>query len=511
MFDINTLKDVKVLKQNDRQTLVLTVDAEGKRYLKRIINEDKREIYKMLSKIKHSAIPEIFFIGFDDVTIVVEEYIESRSLAQLMDEKFEFNKKMIMKISEQILSAIDALHRANIIHRDIKPDNILMDEHGDIHLIDFDIARIYRNEIRRDTETMGTFGYAPIEQFGMMPTDFKTDIYSFGVTFSVVLEYAHIGGRLAKVADKCKRLDPALRYQTVDEVRKAILGKNSIILCCALIIVIASLIFINLSDSDRADGRVGQQKTNGVNRENSQTGVMDIPLKPEKIDASDTEQGDRERDKEDPIRFVNIMIDEEAAKSVQYQKMENFIGASIFSGEGGWHYLPLVTNGGMKFDIMMGKGHRNPVEAEMSLNDGVLELSLMDEFGHSFERKFTLDDNEFDVFYSDDRRKTVELLCYDVNLDGVEELLIGMADCSFVVKDEVIYPDFNYSVGWVVKYSEGSGFALCEGKAVSAGTKFWLYPGKLGIHLPNYSQTAQKEGIIKYLLLSDGRIIPDKI
>ena len=74
--------------------------------------------------------------------------------------------------------------------------NILINKDFHVWLIDYDIARIYRPEIRQDTEIHGTFGYAPIEQYGMMPTDFKTDIYAFGVTLSMLLEHSGIKGSM---------------------------------------------------------------------------------------------------------------------------------------------------------------------------------------------------------------------------------------------------------------------------------------------------------------------------
>jgi len=222
MFNSDSFEEIKVLKQNDRQKTTLLEDSDGKKILKRELNGDKREIYKLLQKINHPNLPEIYDVEFDDKTIVFEEYIEAEPLNAII-EKGILKKKHIPLIAKQVLLALEELHGQKIIHRDVKPDNILIDENNHIWLVDFDIARIYRNEVRKDTETMGTFGYAPIEQFGMLPTDFTTDIYAFGVTLKTLLDYSGIKGNLQRVAKKCKRLDPAQRYKSAAAVRRAIL------------------------------------------------------------------------------------------------------------------------------------------------------------------------------------------------------------------------------------------------------------------------------------------------
>ena len=195
--------DEVLIKQTERQRISLVTDSKGKKYLQRKLVGDRREVYKLLQKSQYPNIPRIYDVSLSDNTVITEEYIEGLSLAQLMQQNYKFTKKEIISIAKQVLSALSYLHNANIIHRDIKPDNILMDKSGHIWITDFDIARIYREEIRKDTETMGTFGYAPIEQFGMMPTDSKTDIYAFGVTIKTIMDFSGIKDRvLRKIVKK---------------------------------------------------------------------------------------------------------------------------------------------------------------------------------------------------------------------------------------------------------------------------------------------------------------------
>lgn len=230
----------RTLKKDDRQEITVIHNPDSdERYIKRIIYDDVRYIYKILQKIRHKNIPEIIDVSLSDCTVVIEEFIQGIPLSALMEQHYNFTYKQIKSIATQLVSAMAELHKNNIIHRDIKPDNIIMNKQGQIWLIDYDIARLCGNEIRRDTTVLGTVGYAPVEQFGIMPTDYKTDIYAFGVTISQLLEYAGKKGALYKIACKCKRLDPAQRYQNTKQLARALSFRliSPVIICAAVIAV----------------------------------------------------------------------------------------------------------------------------------------------------------------------------------------------------------------------------------------------------------------------------------
>lgn len=261
----------KVLKNDDRQEIAVIYNPySSKRFIKRAIKDDKRYIYKTLQKISHKNIPQIFDVSLTDCTVVIEEYIYGTTLSNLMEHNYKFSYGQIKSIAKQLVSAMTELHKYNIIHRDIKPDNIIMNNQGQIWLIDYDIARICSNEIRKDTAVLGTVGYAPIEQFGMMPTDYKTDIYAFGATISQLLEYSHKKGSLYRIAQKCKRLDPAQRYQNTKQLRHALRFQciNAVSVCVTALFVIAVIvIFICISNltkqkENRYDEYIGTWRDN---------------------------------------------------------------------------------------------------------------------------------------------------------------------------------------------------------------------------------------------------------
>lgn len=482
MFSPESVKDIKILKENERQRIILSENTEGKLFLKREISGDKREIYKTLQKIEHPNIPRIYYVGLADKTVVIEEYIEGRSLNELMERNVKISKARICSISKQVLSALERLHKEKIIHRDVKPDNIIIDKSYRGWLTDYDIARIYREEIRKDTEAMGTFGYAPIEQYGMLPTDFKTDIYAFGATLKILLDYSKIRGFLHKIAEKCKRLDPGQRYSSAKNVKRAInmYSIRHLLICiaCVLLLVSLNLIFV------------------GINNISSDKTETDIETKISSEDDSLWEL----------IRFVNF---DESGKISEYSKLENFNTTPIFSGEGVWYYLSFMEDKRNSGIILLGKNHATEIGADLELKNGVFSVSLKDEIGHSFYKDFYYNnennEHNFEVVYPDNRRINAEMMCHDMDGDGVEELLIGICDCALITTKTSIYQYFNYSLGWVLKYDELRGFMLCEGDMFSEGSKLILVENDLRIFLPYAAKnTDDKDGYE----LKENKVIP---
>ena len=262
----------KVLKNDDRQKIEVIYNPKtNQRFIKRSVNDDIRYIYKMLQKINNNHIPKIYDVELTDKTVVIEEFVQGITLNEFMENHFEFAKGQINSIAKQLVSAMEALHKCSIIHRDIKPDNIIMNSEGHIWLIDYDIARIVNNEVRKDTTVLGTVGYAPVEQFGMMPTDYKTDIYAFGATIEQLMKYSGEKGRLLGIAQKCKRFDPMQRYQSIKQLKRAMsmqfingvtIGLTILILCIA---VVCCVFVINLKThiENRYDDYIGTWHNDG--------------------------------------------------------------------------------------------------------------------------------------------------------------------------------------------------------------------------------------------------------
>ncbi len=125
-----------------------------------------------------------------------------------------------------ICAALAAIHSLEppIVHRDVKPENIMEREGGGYVLIDFDAARIYDENARADTQCIATVGYAAPEQYGLSQTDVRSDIFSLGVTLYELKtgEAFHMGavcgGLFKNIIAKCTAFAPEKRFQNADQL-----------------------------------------------------------------------------------------------------------------------------------------------------------------------------------------------------------------------------------------------------------------------------------------------------
>ena len=230
--------------------------------------------YATLKNFQFKLPAKIIYCAEEDgKTFIVEEFIEGRSLLERIEQKNFLSESEAEKILLQMCDGLKELHEQKIIHRDIKPSNMILQADGRIRLIDFDAARIFKDNKATDTELLGTKGYAPPEQYGFGQTDPRSDIYSLGVTIKNLLSKSY-GGRLKKILDKCTAYDPAQRFQSADELRRKILAAKylsvakKIAALAAIVLGVSSI--INLSaveapidfNSPRADfqGAIGGLK-----------------------------------------------------------------------------------------------------------------------------------------------------------------------------------------------------------------------------------------------------------
>lgn len=183
-------------------------------------------VYETLCHVRHENLPEIYdSVILEDGQIVLEEFINGITVAEVLETGL-YKPSGAKKILLSVCNALDYLHSQGIIHRDIKPENIIVSENGRIVLIDFNISRIQKPN-GKDTEVMGTVGYASPEQMGMAQSDERTDIYAMGVLMNVMLTGMHPcesipKGLFGRIIKKCTNINPDLRYQDVCDFKKAL-------------------------------------------------------------------------------------------------------------------------------------------------------------------------------------------------------------------------------------------------------------------------------------------------
>lgn len=178
--------------------------------------------YQELKTINHILLPKLIYVAEDDIqTTVIEEYINGRNLQDVIAENTTLEESLVVSILLQVCAGLKLLHQKHLIHRDIKPSNLILTNDKIIKLIDFDAARIEKENTANDTRYLGTKGYAPPEQYGFGQTDCRSDIYALGITVRELLGNSY-QGKLLKILNKCIQLNPKDRFQNIDQLEHAI-------------------------------------------------------------------------------------------------------------------------------------------------------------------------------------------------------------------------------------------------------------------------------------------------
>ncbi len=184
------------------------------------------DAYESLCGIRCENLPEIYdAIAVTDGQIVLEEYIDGMTVAQVM-ETGKYHYLGAQKVLSCVCNALTILHERNLIHRDVKPENVMIDKNGRVILIDFNASRKV-SKASKDTVIMGTVGYASPEQLGISQSDARTDIYAAGVLLNVMLTGKHPSEKLARghagrIIKKCTGVNPDDRYQTAKKLSEAL-------------------------------------------------------------------------------------------------------------------------------------------------------------------------------------------------------------------------------------------------------------------------------------------------
>ena len=166
---------------------------ESEEFRRRFKNESKA-----IAVMDHPNIVKVYDVGLGDrVQYIVEEYIDGITLKEYIEQQGVLPWKDALYFATQILCALQHAHDKGIVHRDIKPQNIMLLKDGTIKVTDFGIARFARSEQRTMTDkAIGSVHYISPEQAKGEATDAKSDLYSVGV-----LLYEMLTGKLPFDAD----------------------------------------------------------------------------------------------------------------------------------------------------------------------------------------------------------------------------------------------------------------------------------------------------------------------
>ena len=188
------------------------------------LKHGNKSVFETLQTMPCAYIPQIYEVEeTDEGLVVAEEYIEGELLSEYLQNRalteFEY-----VSVAQQLCEALKVLHNhvPPVIHRDVKPSNVIINSQGRVKLIDFDSSRVYKEESDSDTRLLGTEKYAAPEQYGFSQTDRRSDIYSLGVVLGMFPKFrsAERNRRWKKIVETCTLFAPESRYQTVEEVQK---------------------------------------------------------------------------------------------------------------------------------------------------------------------------------------------------------------------------------------------------------------------------------------------------
>ena len=202
------------------------------------------------AKMAHENIVNLLDVGIEgEMRYIVMEYVAGRTLKDMICDEGRIHPDVALRMTIRILAAVDHAHRNGIVHRDIKPQNILVDQEGRIKVADFGIARLKASQttnVDNDGSAMGSVHYLSPEQAKGEVTDEQSDLYSVGVvmyemltgkvpfdgdtTIAVALKHvneapvsmrshdAHISRALDEVVMRALCKDKERRYQTAAEM-----------------------------------------------------------------------------------------------------------------------------------------------------------------------------------------------------------------------------------------------------------------------------------------------------
>lgn len=203
----------------------------------------------MMKNLDHPALPRIVdVIEENDCYYIIMDFVEGETLENIMQRTGAQDQERVIQWGIELCSILKYLHSQDppIIYRDLKPANIILQPNNTLKLIDFGIARTYKEGKTKDTTTLGTKGYAAPEQYAsnsgkVMQSDARTDIYNLAVTLYElvtgkdpteppykVLPIRQVNPLLSegleKIILKCTNQDPDERFQTADDLMQVLLN-----------------------------------------------------------------------------------------------------------------------------------------------------------------------------------------------------------------------------------------------------------------------------------------------
>ena len=221
-------------ENNDENICFVKNTVTNEICIQKIVALYQKEIYDYLLKNHIPNTPKIYNMKLIVESIAILcEYIDGMTLTDYLNNIYlknvPFNDKTFYKQMNTLCDIIKNLQKTKIIiHRDIKPDNIMIDKNDNLYLIDFDSAKIYDPNVDEDTHKLGTEKYAAPEQYGFGASNKTTDIYAIGKIindYTSIIENNELSKKISPIIEKCCKVDYRDRYKNIS-ILKADLFKS---------------------------------------------------------------------------------------------------------------------------------------------------------------------------------------------------------------------------------------------------------------------------------------------
>jgi predicted Ser/Thr protein kinase len=198
-------------------------------------------------RLHHSNIVSVFEAGeFENRLFIAMEYVSGETLGSIIRRRAAITLRRRIEMIESACAGLAHAHRAGVVHLDIKPDNLMVDETGLVKVLDFGISRVLQSETRATGQGAGTLRYMSPEQVQGVPLDHRSDVFSLGCSLFELVTYApafsgstqeivtkiavgpvpslltvspELDPRLDQIIRRAMALEPSQRYSDLEEMR----------------------------------------------------------------------------------------------------------------------------------------------------------------------------------------------------------------------------------------------------------------------------------------------------